>query len=67
MKKANLGGSESGLTTAERRILKDPDFITEDEADLIMSDRAAKESGKSITAEDLFAEMSYVRRSRHPR
>jgi hypothetical protein len=55
------------LTTAERRILKDPDFVTEDEADLIMSDRAAKEPGKSITAEYLFAEMSYVPRSRHPR
>jgi len=34
-------------------------FITEDEADLIMSDRAMKEPGKSISAEDLFRQEGY--------
>lgn len=33
------------LTPAERRTLSDPDFITEDEADLIVADRRMKERG----------------------
>ena len=59
-----MGRMIAGLTPAERRTLKDPDFITEDEADLIMSDRAVKEPGKSITAEERFAEIGYTPRSR---
>src|SRR5580658_10522655 len=43
----------AALTPAERRTLKDPDFITEDEADLIMSDRSLKEPGKSISLDEL--------------
>jgi hypothetical protein len=33
------------LTAAERHSVKDPDFITEDEADLIMSDWSVNEPG----------------------
>jgi hypothetical protein len=33
----------ASLTPAERATLKDPDFITEDEADLIISDRRDNE------------------------
>ena len=52
----------AGLTPAERRTLKDPDFITEDEADLIWSDRALAESGESIPADKIFAELGIPRR-----
>jgi hypothetical protein len=34
-----------GLTPAERATLSDPDFITEDEADIIVCDRRTKEEG----------------------
>jgi hypothetical protein len=34
-----------GLSAAERKTLADPDFITEDEADLIVHDRRMKEPG----------------------
>ena len=45
---------EAGLTPAERRMLKDPGFITEDEADLIYSVRTAGE--ETFSAEAVFAE-----------
>jgi mRNA-degrading endonuclease RelE of RelBE toxin-antitoxin system len=45
----------AALTPAERRTLKDPAFITEDEADLIMSDRAMRE-GREIPLEDVLKE-----------
>jgi len=35
----------AGLTPAERALLEDPDVITEDEADIIWSDRAMAEDG----------------------
>jgi hypothetical protein len=54
----------ASLTPAERRTLKDPDFITEDEADLIMSDRSLKEPGKSISLDELLAENGQKRRKR---
>jgi hypothetical protein len=50
----------AGLTPAERATLLDPEFITEDEADLIWSDRAMKEQGRSIPADEIFAEMGYT-------
>ena len=54
----------AGLTPAERASLADPEFITEDEADLIWSDRAVSEPGKSIPAEEIFAEFGYTPRKR---
>ncbi|HEX4134512.1 MAG TPA: hypothetical protein VHY84_07890 [Bryobacteraceae bacterium] len=54
-----------GLTPAERCTLKDPNFITEDEADLIMSDRAVEEASETAAAEDLFAEISVPRTRPH--
>lgn len=53
-----------GLSPAERATLKDPDFITEDEADLIISDRSMNEPGPSIPAEEVLAEFGYKRRHR---
>jgi hypothetical protein len=53
-----------GLSPAERATLKDPDFITEDEADLIYSDRAMAQPGESISSADIFAEFGYVPRSK---
>jgi hypothetical protein len=40
----------AGLTSTERATLLDPEFITENEADLIWSDRAMKEPGRSVPA-----------------
>lgn len=54
----------AGLTPTERSTLKDPNFITEDEADLIMSDRAVEEAGQTTVAEELFAEIGYVPHTR---
>ena len=36
------------LSPEERSMLRDPDFITEDEADLIVSDRIEKASNEEI-------------------
>jgi hypothetical protein len=52
----------AGLTPAERATLKDPDFITEDEADLIYSDRTMQEPGPNIPVEEIFAEFGYTPR-----
>ena len=52
------------LTPFERRLLGNPDFITEDEADVIVSNRRLKEPGRRIPAEEIFAEFGYTPRSR---
>jgi len=52
------------LTPAERASLRDPEFITEDEADIIISDRRMKETGHWISSEELFAETGYIPRRR---
>src|SRR5579863_5933397 len=70
--KANLSGRQyeqmlrmlAELTPAERASLKDPEFITEDEADIIVSDRRAKEPGWRISIDELFAELGIPRRRR---
>jgi hypothetical protein len=53
----------AALTPAERLTLKDPDFITEDEADLIMSDRALAE-GPTIPLDVVLKELGIPRRRR---
>jgi hypothetical protein len=53
----------AGLTPAERRTLKDPNFVTEAEADLIMSDHALHE-GPAIPLEDVLKELGIPRRPR---
>ena len=52
----------ASLSPTERRSLNDTDFITEDEADLILSDRAMKEPGESIGLDELFRENGQTRR-----
>ena len=52
----------ASLSPAERASLNDSDFITEDEADLIMADREMKEPGEWITAEELFRQEGYTPR-----
>jgi hypothetical protein len=52
----------AGLTPAERARLEDPDFITEDEADMIWHGRDLAEPGESISVDELFAEMGIARR-----
>ncbi len=52
------------LTPEERASLEEPDFITEDEADIIVSNRRINEPGPSISLEELFAEVGYVPRPR---
>jgi hypothetical protein len=45
------------LTPTERASLKDPDFITEDEADLIVCYRRSNEG--TVPAENVLAEFGY--------
>lgn len=52
------------LTPAERASLRDPEFITEDEADIIISDRRMKEPGRWISSDELFAETGDIPRRR---
>jgi hypothetical protein len=52
------------LTAAERASLKNPDFITEDEADLIVSDRRMKAGGPSIPLEQILKERGILHRRR---
>jgi len=54
----------AGLSPDERQMLEDPDFITEDEADLIYSDRAMAEPGERISLHELLAENGIPRRRR---
>lgn len=70
--KAHLSGRQyqqmlkmlADLTPAERASLKDPDFITEDEADIIVSDRRMKEPGPRISIDELFADLGIPRHRR---
>jgi hypothetical protein len=72
MKTANLSAQQyremremlKDLTPAERALLKDPDFITEDEADLIICDRRDKEDGPSIPLEQILKEFGTAPRRR---
>jgi len=50
----------AGLTPPERRLVKDPDFIPEDEADIIVSYWRSKEP--SVALDQVFAEIGYIRR-----
>ena len=43
------------LTPAERKTLKDPDFITEDEADLIVCDR--RDGEPTVSLDEVLKEM----------
>jgi hypothetical protein len=52
------------LTPAERASLKDPNFITEDEADLIVCDRRDREDGPSIPLEEVLREFGISPRRR---
>jgi hypothetical protein len=69
---ANLSGKQhremlemlKELTPAERASLKDPDFITEDEADLIICDRRDREDGPSIPLEQILREFRVSPRRR---
>jgi hypothetical protein len=51
-----------GLSAAERKILADPNFITEDEADVIYADRALKEPGKLYSLDEVLRENGIPRR-----
>jgi hypothetical protein len=44
------------LSPEERALLKDQDFITEDEADIIVHKRAMEEPGESVPYEEVLAE-----------
>ena len=42
----------ASLSPAERKLLRDPNFISEDEADLIMSDRGFNEPELTISLDE---------------
>ena len=46
----------ASLSDRERAILRDPDFMTEEEADIIMVMRAEREPGKSSTLKEVLRE-----------
>jgi hypothetical protein len=52
------------LSPEERAILENQDFITEDEADIIMSRRAKEEPGESVSLDEVLAEAGIPRRRR---
>ncbi|MGD1073594.1 MAG: hypothetical protein ABSB15_26070 [Bryobacteraceae bacterium] len=54
----------AGLTPAEKDLLNDPNFITEDEADLILSDRSLRSSRRFTPVEDILKGSSPRRRRR---
>ena len=52
----------ASLSPAERKLLRDPNFISEDEADLIMSDRGFNEPELTISLDELLKENGMTRR-----
>jgi hypothetical protein len=52
----------ASLTSAERARLKDPDFITEDDADLILCDR--RNSEPTLPLDEILTEMGTPPRRR---
>jgi hypothetical protein len=54
----------AGLTPAERAQLNDPNFVTEDEADLILSDRSIKSSRSFTPVDDILRDSNPRRRRR---
>ena len=52
----------ASLSLVERKLLRDPNFISEDEADLIMSDRSFNEPGPTISLDELLKENAMTRR-----
>lgn len=77
MKRGNLSGKQcelspqqfremremlAGLTPAERAGLLDPEFITEDEADIIIGKRRLTEP--TVSMDEVFGESDYIPRRR---
>ena len=54
----------ASLSPAERKLLRDPNFISEDEADLIMSDRGFNEPELTISLDELLKENGMTRRGK---
>ncbi|MGA3097278.1 MAG: hypothetical protein ABSF25_12535 [Bryobacteraceae bacterium] len=53
--------AETNLTAEERALLPDPNWLTEDDADAIMSMRAVKEAGgKSYSLEEVLQEHGFT-------
>jgi hypothetical protein len=59
-KKRRLPSDLVDLTPAERRLLKDPDWIDEDESDLLLAmRREAEEGDRAIPFEQVLKELGY--------
>jgi len=54
----------AGLSPKEFRLLNDPNFITEDEADVIMALRDDSDPREDISLDQLFRENGQTRRKR---
>ena len=54
----------ASLSPAERKLLRDPNFISEDEADLIMSDCGFNEPELTISLDELLKENGMTRRGK---
>jgi hypothetical protein len=47
------------LSDEERAMLADPDWVTEDDADAIISKRREREPGKNVSLEDVLRENGF--------
>ena len=50
---------KTNLTPAERALLADPNYVTEDEADFIIGERRRKRGGRMISLEEARKRLGY--------
>jgi hypothetical protein len=51
--------SETNLTRQERALLPDPDWVTEDDADAIISMRRLRRPGRTYTLDEVMHRLGY--------
>ena len=51
--------AQTNLTPAERALLADPNYVAEDEADVIISERRSRRGGRMISLEEARKRLGY--------
>jgi hypothetical protein len=51
--------AQTNLTPEERALLADPNFVTEDEADVIISERRDRRGGRMISLQEARKRLGY--------
>jgi hypothetical protein len=54
-----IPASETNLTLQERALLPDPDWVTEDDADAIISMRRLRRPGRTYTLDEVMHRLGY--------